>query len=408
MKKLISVLMIVALMAAFMVVSAFAAETPQIVVDSADAATGETVVLKVSLKNNPGITNGKMTVTFDEDAFEFVKIAGTIESVMEYGFTIMNNGATMNFVATSDVDADLALFEVHLKVKDEAVGEYKIGLDIQLMKNNAEEDVVFEIVEGTVNVTYVCKHPNLIHKEAIEPACHYDGLYEHWFCPDCNGFWADEALTQVTNSKNVIAPALGGEVVHVEAVEPTCMQEGNIEHWYCEECNQVWQDEALTQLTNHQNVKLGLGDHKIVHMEAVEPGCHYEGHVEHWYCTVCGCVWTDEALTQVSNHQSVIVPELGGEVIHVEAVPHTCTEDGNIEYWYCEECMQVWQDEALTQLTNIKNVVDPAAHTYVDGVCIICGEKDPNPETGDFVYVAVATALVSMMGIVALTKKKEY
>ena len=143
-------------------------------------------------------------------------------------------------------------------------------------------------------------------------------------------------------------------------------------------------------------------------MEAVEPGCHFKGRVEHWYCTMCEIVWTDEALTQVSNHLSVTVPELGGDVIHVEAVPHTCTEDGNIEYWYCEECMQVWQDEARTQLTNIKNIVDPAAHTYVDGVCVVCGEKDPNPETGDFVYVAIATALVSMMGIVALTKKKEF
>ena len=408
MKKLICVLMIVALMAAFMVVSAFAAENPQIVVDSAAAATGEEIVLKVSLKNNPGITNGKISVTFDETAFELVKLnTATMDNFMN-GIQAMSNGAVMNFVSPVDVAADVCLFEITLKVLDEAVGEYEIGLNIELMKNNAEEDIVFEVVPGIVDVAYICQHTNVIHKEAIEPGCHFNGLYEHWFCPDCNGFWADEALTQVTNSHNVIAPALGGEVVHVEAVEPTCMQEGNIEHWYCEECNQVWQDEALTQLTNHQNVKLGLGDHKIVHMEAVEPGCHLKGHIEHWYCTVCGCVWTDEALTQVSNHMNVIVPELGGDVIHVEAKAPTCTEDGNIEYWYCEECEQVWQDEARTQLTNIKNVVLPAAHTFVDGVCIVCGEKDPNPETGDFVYVAVATALVSMMGIVALTKKKEF
>ena len=408
MKKLICVLMIVALMAAFMVVSAFAAENPQIVVDSAAAATGEEIVLKVSLKNNPGITNGKISVTFDETAFELVKLnTATMDNFMN-GIQAMSNGAVMNFVSPVDVAADVCLFEITLKVLDEAVGEYEIGLNIELMKNNAEEDIVFEVVPGIVDVAYICQHANVIHKEAIEPGCHYEGRQEHWYCPDCNGFWVDEALTQITNALSVNLPEKGGDVVHVEAVAPTCYSEGNIEHWYCEECNQVWQDEARTQLTNHLSVKLGMVDHDIVHMEAVEPGCHFKGRVEHWYCTMCEIVWTDEALTQVSNHLSVTVPELGGDVIHVEAVPHTCTEDGNIEYWYCEECMQVWQDEARTQLTNIKNIVDPAAHTYVDGVCVVWGEKDPNPETGDFVYVAIATALVSMMGIVALTKKKEF
>ena len=255
----------------------------------------------------------------------------------------------------------------------------------------------------------------LVHMEAVEPGCHDDGCIEHWICYECEQVWADEALTQLTNIKNVVLPAVGGDVVHVEAVEPGCETEGNIEHWYCEKCEKVWTDEALTQLSNHMNVKLApthtnlvhmeavepgchdngnieywvcydcgghwtdelcrfptnsksvvlpaTGEGNVVHMEAVEPGCHYDGNTEYWICYDCEKVWADEALTQLTNIKNIVVPELGGDVIHVEAVEPGCETEGNIEYWYCEECEQVWADEARTQLTNFMNVKLAPTHT---------------------------------------------
>ncbi len=179
---------------------------------------------------------------------------------------------------------------------------------------------------------------------------------------DCNNANFEDINVEYEAGKITIAH----DLVHVEAVASTCMSEGNIEHWYCkdEACGMVWTDEALTQLSNHKNVILPLAEHDIVAMAAVEPGCHYTGLTAHWYCKVCDIVWTDEALTQISNHKNVIIPELGGDVIHVEAKAATKEEEGNIEYWYCEECEQVWQDEARTQLTNIKNVIIPKLPAY--------------------------------------------
>ena len=157
------------------------------------------------------------------------------------------------------------------------------------------------------------------------------------------------------------------------------------------------------------NVKLGAAHTNLVHFEAVEPGCHFNGNIEYWVCYDCECVWQDEALTQVTNIKNVVVPALGGEVIHVEAKAPTCTENGNIEHWYCEKCEQVWQDEALTQLTNHRNVIAPATgHTFVDGVCTSCGENDQDvPPTGDLIAIICAVAAVSSMGLIALPKKKE-
>ena len=209
-------------------------------------------------------------------------------------------------------------------------------------------------------------HTALVHMEAVEPGCHFNGNIEYWVCYACEQVWQDEALTQLTNIKNVVIPATHNpEAVKVEAVAPTCFTEGNVEYWYCEECNGYWLDEACTQITNRLSVKLGALEHtNIVHVEAVEPGCHYNGNIEHWYCKDCETVWTDEALTQISNHMSVILPMTGDDslLVHMEAVEPGCHYNGNIEHWVCYKCEQVWQDEALTQLTNIKNVVVPATH----------------------------------------------
>ncbi len=254
------------------------------------------------------------------------------------------------------------------------------------------------------NVTIPAKGSNLlVHMDAVAPGCHYTGNVEHWICYECNGVWTDEALTQVSNVKNVVIPELGGDVVHVDAKAPTCTELGNIEYWYCEACKQVWQNEARTQLTNFQNVKLGAEHTLLVHVDAVEPGCHFLGNVEYWICYACESVWTDEALTQVSNVKNVIIPELGGDVIHVEAVEAVdCQTMGNIEYWYCEACMQVWQDEARTQLTNMMNVkTGYGEHKYFaacDPVCMVCYELT-NPEaTHTIVHVEAVEATCQAMG----------
>ncbi|MBE6942463.1 MAG: hypothetical protein E7455_09320, partial [Ruminococcaceae bacterium] len=50
---------------------------------------------------------------------------------------------------------------------------------------------------------------NVIAVEAVEATCVADGNIAYWICTDCNTAWADEALTMQTNRYNVITPATG-------------------------------------------------------------------------------------------------------------------------------------------------------------------------------------------------------
>ena len=245
---------------------------------------------------------------------------------------------------------------------------------------------------------------NTVHFDAVAPACHYNGNIEYWVCYDCERVWQDEALTQLTNIKNVVLPATGnGLLVHMEATEAGCHSNGCIEHWICYTCEQVWQDEALTQLTNIKNVILpATGEGLLVHMDAVAPACHFNGRSEYWICYTCEKVWADEALTQLTNIKNVVLPAVGGDLVHVEAKDPTCNELGNIEYWYCETCEQVWQDEARTQLTNFMNVkLGTIDHEYFyacDAHCMNCGELTNEDAAHTIKHVDAVEATCQSMG----------
>ena len=236
--------------------------------------------------------------------------------------------------------------------------------------------------EGTLNtnlnaVILPMAHGEITHVEAVAPTCFENGNIEYWYCEACGQAWLDEACTLNTNLKAVVLPMAHGTIAHVEAVAPTCYENGNIEYWYCEACGQAWLDEACTLNTNLKAVVLPMAHGTITHVEAVAPTCYENGNIEYWYCEACGQAWLDAECTLNTNLKSVILPMGHGTIAHVEAKDATCTELGNIEYWYCEACGQAWLDEACTLNTNLRAVVLPMAdHTYDadnDADCNVCG-----------------------------------
>ena len=320
-------------------------------------------------------------------------------------------------------------------------------------------DGVLEAVAVTFNTSFKA-HANVVHFDAVTPGCHYNGNIEYWYCAECEGFWQNEELTQLTNSKNVILPATGSEnVVHFEAVEPGCHYDGNIEYWFCADCEQFWQNEELTQLTNSKNVKIpaentleyhakvdvtcvenGMNEywycddcdcfftdaegkyniaylsltivadgtaHKFEHHEAADPVCHRNGNVEYWYCGECDCYFIDVEGNKVNTNSKNVVILAENELKHTAKVDASCTENGMNEYWYCDDCDCFFTDAEGKYNIAYLSLTIPAAHDYVDGKCTVCGAS---PDTGDAGFIsAVAGLLVSAMSTVALvSKKKEF
>ena len=202
--------------------------------------------------------------------------------------------------------------------------------------------------------------------EAIEAGCHYTGMNAYWYCANCDVFYADAACTIVTNYKSLVIPALQDSAEYVPAKAATCTENGNVEYWVCYECEQVWADAALTQLTNIKNVQIAPScSYNAEAHEAIEAGCHYNGMAAYWYCANCDVFYADADCTIVTNYKNLVIPALQDSAEYVPAKDATCDEPGNVEYWVCYECEQVWANEALTQLTNIMNVQIAPTHNVI-------------------------------------------
>ena len=206
--------------------------------------------------------------------------------------------------------------------------------------------------------------------------------------------------------EDITIDELGHNTVVIEAVAATCYTDGSTEGSMCSTCGEVFVEPEVIP-----------GGHTIVEFEAVEPGCHYIGNIAYWFCSTCESFWADADLTLVTNSKSVILPATGSENLqHVEAKAPTATEKGNIEYWYCPDCEQFWQDEALTQLTNSKRVILPELGEEADDDSNNDANNDANNETvkpskptGDnmmLIIIALAVVAMGSVAIVVIRRKR--
>lgn len=103
-----------------------------------------------------------------------------------------------------------------------------------------------------------------------------------------------------------------------------------------------------------------------------------------WYNLVGEKVSDQATYTMEVEGNLTLVAKFSHEPVHThdltktEAKAPTCTEDGNIEYWFCEGCGKYFSDaEGKTEISLADTVVPATGHHYEHGVCTVCGEKDP-------------------------------
>lgn len=158
--------------------------------------------------------------------------------------------------------------------------------------------------------------------------------------------------------------------------------------------------------------------HNAVKTEAKAATCTEDGNIEYWYCNACGKYFSDEALTQPITKDETVVKAAGhGETELKNAKEATCTAEGYTGDKVCKVCGEVVEQG---------KAVPKVAHSYKDGKCTVCGAADPNykpteptesgdgdtdsPQTGDNSNVALwVTMLFASGGVFSLVtyrKKK--
>ena len=107
------------------------------------------------------------------------------------------------------------------------------------------------------------------------------------------------------------------------------------------------------------------GDHDLSHHNAVPHTCTADGTVEYWDCSVCGKKFSDpNGTNEITNIADPNDPARHSLVKTDEKAP-TCTDNGNRAYWTCTECRNIFSDDAgLNQTTLADVTVSATGHTW--------------------------------------------
>ena len=105
-------------------------------------------------------------------------------------------------------------------------------------------------------------------------------------------------------------------------------------------------------------------DHaNLTHVDAVPATCSTDGNIEYWVCTDCGRYFADDACTtEITADETVTTAPHALE--HEAGYAATCTADGLAEHWFCTNCGKVFADEAgATELNETDLVLPATGHT---------------------------------------------
>lgn len=117
----------------------------------------------------------------------------------------------------------------------------------------------------------------------------------------------------------------------------------------------------------------------LVKIERVDPTCTEDGNIEYFRCEDCGKIYSDK--DGVYEIDDVLIPSSGHYLVFRESISPTCETEGQIEHYDCEICgMNFTDSEGANPIDDVTidmvdHVSDETYHKNEDGhwfECIVC------------------------------------
>ena len=181
---------------------------------------------------------------------------------------------------------------------------------------------------------------NLTYHAKVEPTCVQAGTKEYWYCSECKTYYSDENGENVVSESQLAIPASGHTEVTDAAVAATCTTDGKTAGKHCSVCNPV--------LVKQETIK--ANGHTEVLDKAVAPTCTETGLTEGKHCSVCNEILVKQETVKANGHIEVID----------KAIAPTCTETGLTEGKHCSVCNEVLVKQEPVKANGHTEVVDKA------------------------------------------------
>lgn len=203
---------------------------------------------------------------------------------------------------------------------------------------------------------------NLTHVQAKDPTCTTNGNIEYYACT-CGKWFSDaEGKTEITEADTVLHSA--HKLTKVEAKPATCTVNGNTEYYTCSDCGKWFSDaNGAAEITDKNSVVIPAA-HKLTKVDAKPATCTKEGNIEHYKCTSCGNLFRDANGTEETDANSVIIPMAAHKLEVFAAKEPTCELDGNIAYQTCSVCKKFFSEDGKTEITLDSTVLSAKGHSF--------------------------------------------
>ncbi len=187
-------------------------------------------------------------------------------------------------------------------------------------------------------------HVGAVKIDAKPETCLEDGSIEYYYCKDCNAYYDGlSASSLLLTSEDIRVPAKGHTaIVNIPLVPPTCTESGIREHYRCDDCMMLFDtaDAEGDGLTEEELLISEKGHTGAIKVEQKSPTCTESGNTAYYFCPDCNSVLdgtSPDAL--VLTEDDVITAAKGHTGAYwISPVAPTCTEDGSIGYYYCNDC----------------------------------------------------------------------
>ncbi len=228
--------------------------------------------------------------------------------------------------------------------------------------NNPDGKDEHIIVESTMQLGIdPTNHTDLKPVDKVEATCTVDGKEAHYYCSGCDKqFSDDKGLTPASDEELKIEAHHSITIYH--AKQPaTCVKTGVDVHYECDKCHELFSNKNESSLIKDKGIlTLAIDENNhvnIVSVPAVAPDCKTEkdGVKAHYQCNDCKDLFTDDA-GKSSTTLAALRDPYKHSVTPVELQPATCQKVGYEAHFKCTVCEKLFTDEDATTPTTLKEL----------------------------------------------------
>ncbi len=354
MKKVISLLLSLIMILTLLPINILADTTPTFSVESTWAKPGSTVNVDVTVKDNPGLISANLEFTLPDglsivgatagDAFSALTMTAPSELTEDGSVT----GKCTFIWSTSDInDEDIkdgVVLSLQIKIADDATvdnvldisvsapSDYFYGKDINEIPVSTENGSISVIdylpgdvtADGKINtkdVIYIlryivdgCKtNPNGYNVSLKEEAADVtaDGKINTKDVIYILRYIVDGCKTNPNGYNIKLLPGYKtcahSDMQHVEAKAATCTEKGNIEYWYCSDCDKYFTDAAGKGRVEVKDTDITALGHDVVIDEAVPATSTSTGLTEGSHCARCNKVLVEQIVIPIPEPEEYAI-----------------------------------------------------------------------------------------------------